>query len=197
MKTLVLVAWFAAAVLVVPGLACADVPAARCEGKPSFSEGKALGYFVWKDGDTWKIRWTTFGERHRFNGRVAVEGGDLVSFKRIDVDEEHKVVAPGRPGHVVHGPKGRVVGVNPGRSPVVLSRDEDRIEQADERTLRFNTFTDADIDGIDFKVTKTAERIRLFLEINGVARPQEVEVGRSNLKPGETPLVIALERTAR
>lgn len=175
----------------VPALA--DVPAARCEGRPVFSEGKALGYFVWKEGDTWKLRWTTFGETHRFNGRVQVESGELKSFKRIDADEKHRVVAPGRPGHLVRGPRGRVVGATPGRAPVVASRDEDHIEQADEHTLRFVTRTDDDIDGVDFKVTDGTNRIRLVLEIDGVARPQEVEVGRNNFKPNEAPLVIVVK----
>jgi hypothetical protein len=26
------------------------------EGKPSFKEGRDLGYYVWTDGDTWHVR---------------------------------------------------------------------------------------------------------------------------------------------
>jgi hypothetical protein len=59
------------------------LPASTFDGKPSFKEGKALGYFVWRDGDTWKLRWTTFGAEHKFMGRVVVEGGNVKSFKRI------------------------------------------------------------------------------------------------------------------
>ncbi|MBA2257848.1 MAG: hypothetical protein H0W18_03050, partial [Acidobacteria bacterium] len=55
----------------------ADTDVALMTGNPSFSEGKALGYFVWKDGNTWKVRWTTFGAAHRFNGRVVVAGGKI------------------------------------------------------------------------------------------------------------------------
>jgi hypothetical protein len=169
-----------------------DTDAAKLAGKPKFSEGKALGYFVWRDGDTWKVRWTTFGAAHRFNGRVVVAGGEIASLKRIDVDAERKVIAPGRRPHVVRGPGGRVRGVAGGRPAVVASREEDHIEQDDERTVRFNTRTDDDIDGFDFKVKGDPQEIRFFLMIDGEARPREVEVGRDNFKPNADPLIVRL-----
>ena len=189
--------WARAVLMVVCGVAAlsasaGDTPVARAEGKPAFSEGKALGYFVWKDGDKWKLRWTTFGAAHRFTGRVVIVGGSVESFKRIDVDEERKVIAPGRRPHVVRGPGGRVRGVAGGRPPVVASRDEDHIEQEDERTIRFNTRTDDDIDGLDFKVNGPATALRFFLMIDGQPRPAEVELGRDNFKPKAHPLVINL-----
>jgi hypothetical protein len=170
----------------------ADVPADRFEGKPKFSEGDALGYFVWRDGETWKLRWTTFGAQHRFSGRIVVEGGEVASFKRVDADTERRVIAPGRPARVVRGPGGRVRGVAPGRAPVVASKNEDRIEQESEREIRFLTRTDDDIDGLDFKVTASARRIRFVLEIDGSPKPAEIEVGRSNFKPKDHPLVAQL-----
>jgi hypothetical protein len=164
---------------------------ARFVGKPKFDDGQALGYFVWRDGDTWKVRWTTFGAEHRFSGNVILEGGELTRLKRIDVDTERKVIAPGRPARVVRGPRGRarVVG---GRGPVVAERDEDRIEQETERRLRFVTFTDDDIDGFDFEVTAGTDFLRFVLEIDGRPRPEEVEVGATNFKPNEDPLVVRL-----
>lgn len=170
----------------------ADVDALRFNGKPEFREGKDLGYFVWKDGDTWKLRWTTFGADHRFTGRVTVEGGELRSLKRIDVDTERKVIAPGRAPRVVRGPRGRVRGVTGGRPAIVASRDEDKIEQETERVIRFTTRTDDDIDGFDFRVTDGAALLRFVLEIDGKPRPAEVEVGRENFKPRENPLVAKL-----
>ena len=169
----------------------AQTDASRFNGKPTFSEGDALGYFIWKDGDTWKLRWTTFGAEHRFTGRIAVEGGEIRSFKRIDVDTERKVIAPGRGRRVVRGPRGnaRVV---PGRPAVVAAREEDRIEQESERVIRFATLTDDDLDGCEFRVTDGTQTIRLVLEIDGVARPEEVEVGGANFKPNQNPLLIRL-----
>ena len=172
--------------------AVAQVDVARLDGKPKFSEGKALGYFVWKDGDTFKLRWTSFGAQHRFTGRVLVEGGQIKSFKRIDVDEERKLLVPGRAPHVVRGPAGRVRGVTGGRRAVVGTRTEDKIEQDDERTILFNTVTDDDIDGLDFKVTDDARAVRLLLQIDGAPKPAEIEVGRENFKPNQTPLVIRI-----
>lgn len=163
----------------------------RFNGKPVFSEGDALGYFVWRDGDTWKLRWTTFGAEHRFSGRITLDGGELRSFKRIDVDTERKVIAPGRGRRVVRGPAGRAR-VAPGRPAVVATREEDHIEQEGERLIRFTTRTDDDLDGLEFKVTAGTEAIRLVLEIDGAARPEEVEVGADNFKPNQNPLVIRL-----
>ena len=114
----------AAGVMFAASVLFADTPLARLEGQPKFSGGRALGYFVWKDGDTWKLRWMTFGSEHRFSGRIHVEGATVQSLKRIDVDTERKIIAPGRPGRLVRGPRGRVVGRTGGRAPVVASRDE-------------------------------------------------------------------------
>jgi hypothetical protein len=116
----------------------------------------------------------------------------LRDFKRVDVDQERKVLASGRPARVVRGPRGRVVGVQPGRSAVVATRTEDRIEQETERVIVFNTQTDDDVDGLDFKVTPATTVIRLNLQIDGRPRPAEVEAGRGNFKPNEDPVVIRL-----
>jgi hypothetical protein len=171
----------------------AQTPAFRFDGRPTFKEGKALGYFIWRDGDTWKLRWTTFGAEHRFSGRVVVEGGEVASFKRIDVDEERKVIRPGTGPTVVRGPRGRVRSVRPGRAPVVAERTEDKIEQQDERTLQWLTQTDDDVDGIDFKVSGSAVVIRFNLMIDGEPKPAEVEVGKENFKPNENPVRARLK----
>ena len=173
--------------------ASAQTAAVRFDGRPTFKEGKALGYFIWRDGDTWKLRWTTFGSEHRFAGRVVVEGGQIASFKRVDVDEERKVIRPGYAPRVVRGPAGRVRGVRPGRAPVVAERTEDKIEQENETTLQWLTRTDDDIDGIDFKVTEPTVVIRFNLLIDGAAKPAEVEVGKENFKPNENPVRARLK----
>lgn len=182
----------AATMLAASPFVVADTAVERFEGRPKFSDGEALGYFVWKDGETWKLRWTTFGAERRFTGRIAVEGGAFTSMKRIDVDTERKVIAPGRPPRVVRGPAGRVRGRVAGRPAVVASKDEDRIEQENEHLIRFNTRTDDDIDGLDFKVSNSAQVLRFILEIDGAPRPAEVEVGRHNFKPEANPLVVRL-----
>jgi hypothetical protein len=170
----------------------AEVLAVRFEGRPQFKEGNALGYFVWREDGKWKLRWTTFGALHQFNGRIVVEGGEIKSFKRIDADEKSRIVAPGRAGRVVRGPRGRVVGTTPGRPPVVQTREQDHIEQESEHVIRFATRTDDDSDGLDFEVTPGTQRLRLFLQIEGETRPAEIEVGRNNFQPREDPLVIVL-----
>jgi hypothetical protein len=140
-----------ACAVALPRVLLAETAPERFDGRPKFAEGKALGYFIWRDGDTWKLRWTTFGAEHRFTGRITIEGGQITSMKRIDVDTERKVIRPGRAPHVVRGPRGRARGVAPGRGAVVAKREEDHIEQETEHLIRFATHTDDDVDGVDFK----------------------------------------------
>lgn len=123
----------ALALVSMPSTLQADVLVARVQGEPKFSEGKALGYFIWKDGDTWKLRWMTFGAEHRFTGRIVVEGGEIKSMKRIDVDTERKVVAPGRAGRVVRGPRGNVVGRTRGRGRSSPRRKRTRLNRKPSR----------------------------------------------------------------
>src|SRR5436189_1075643 len=100
-----------AVVLLCGGHAAATLLAqgpAAFDGRPAFKEGSDRAYFVWRDGDRWHVRWTTLGTERTFTGTVRALGGDLKDLKRIDVDEELKVVRPGRPARVVRGPRGRV-----------------------------------------------------------------------------------------
>lgn len=181
-----------ALVLTVPVLAL-DVTADQLRGKPDFKNGEALGYFLWIDGDTWKIRWTTFGGAHQFLGRVTTDAGSFREFKRVDPDTERKVIAPGRPGRVVRGPRGRVVGVAGGKPAVVATKEEDVILQESERLLRWNTRTDDDTDGLDFKVSREVTTVRFQMAIDGKPVPREIEVGKDNVKPNQMPLVVRVK----
>jgi hypothetical protein len=162
------------------------------EGKPAFKEGRDLGYYVWSDGDTWHVRWTTMGARRHFRGTVVAEGGELKSLKRIDVETERKVIRPGRAPHVVRVPRGRVKGVAGGRPAVVATKVEDHIEMDGDSRIRFNAQTDDDIDGYDFKVSNDVKTLRFVLEIDGASRAADVEAGRGNKHPPQNPFVVQL-----
>jgi hypothetical protein len=179
--------------LSIAALASAQTNVAQFAGEPEFDRGDALGYFIWKDRDTWKLRWTTFGAEHVFSGRIAVEGGEITSMRRIDVDTESRVIREGRSPRAVRGPRGRVIGTTGGRPPVVATRDEDFIEQETEQVIRFRTRTDDDLDGLNFEVDDDATVIRFNLQIGGEPRPLEVEVGENNFKPNENPIVVRLK----
>ncbi len=170
------------------------VPAAEpalFDGRPLFAEGSDRAYFVWRDGDRWFVRWTTQGVERRFAGSVTAEGGDLKSLKRIDVDEESKIVAPGRPARVWRGPRGRVH-VRGGRGPVVATRKEDRIEKDGDRTIQWVSRTDADIDGFEFRVGKTVRKLRFVMQIDGRSKATDVDCGRDNRHPAHNPFVVDL-----
>src|SRR5262245_39061760 len=94
------------------------------DGKPVFAEAVDLGYYIWRDGEKWHLRWTTKGQMRRFNGSVTAEGGKLKSLDRVDVETERRVLYPGRAPHVWVGPRGRA---HVGRAPVVVERKQDKI----------------------------------------------------------------------
>lgn len=161
------------------------------DGKPTFSEGTDLGYYVWREGETWRVRWTTRGAMRRFSGAVTAEGGELKSLKRIDVEEKSRIIAPGRPPHVVYGPRGRPH-LRGGRAPVVVSHEQDKIEKDGDQRIVFFARTNDDIDGFDFKVDKNVTALRFMLEIEGKPMPQHVEIGKNNQKADKLPLVVRL-----
>ena len=170
----------------------ANAQADRFDGKPAFAEGVDLGYYVWREGDTWHVRWTTKGQMRRFTGSVVAEGGELKSLKRIDVESERRVLYPGRAPRVVYGPRGRGH-VRRGRAPVVVQRDQDKIEKDGDNRIIFLARTDDDIDGFNFKVDERVRALRFVLEIDGKQLPQRVEIGRNNQKAHNIPLVARLD----
>jgi hypothetical protein len=181
--------------LAVACLAFANDARAQAEifdGKPDFAKGSDMGYFIWRDGDEWHVRWTTKGEMRRFSGSVAAEGGELKSLKRIDVETERKVIRPGHAPRTVIGPRGRVR-VRGGRPPVVAEREQDRIEKDGDNRIRFLARTDDDIDGFDFKVDSNVTSLRFALAIDNQARAQQVECGRENRKAPSIPFTVRLK----
>ena len=162
------------------------------EGRPTFSEGAELGYYIWREGDKWKVRWTTMGPLRRFNGTVVAEGGDLHDLKRIELEEERRVLYPGRAPNVWVGPRGRTH-VGGGRAPVVVERKQDVIKKEGDRTIVFAAKTANDIDGFDFKVDKKVTALRFVMDIDGRKVPQRVEVGKNNQKLTSLPFEVRLQ----
>lgn len=162
------------------------------EGRPAFAEGTELGYYIWKDGQRWHVRWTTMGASRRFTGSVAADAGELHSLKRVDVESESRVLYPGRARHVVIGPRGRAR-VTPGRAPVVVTKDQDKIEKDGDGRIVFNALTTGDIDGFDFTTDDKTSELRFTMQVNGQPMPNIIEVGRNNERPHRLPLVVRLK----
>lgn len=162
------------------------------EGKPTFAEGADLGYFIWREGDTWHVRWTTRGKMRQFSGSVVSDGGKLKSLKRIDVESEQRVLYPSRAPRVVYGPRGRAH-VRGGRAPVVVERKQDKIEKEGDNRIVFLARTDDDIDGFDFKVDDKVASLSFSLEIDGRQVPQLIETGKRNQKAESLPLRVRLK----
>lgn len=171
----------------------AEMPLARLQGQPRFTEGRAFGYFVWKDGNTWKVRWTTLGAEHRFSGLVTLDSGQITSLEPVDADMALGRQRPraGRQPRLARGARGRNRDRR-GRAANLRDEPEDRIVQDDERRLHFDTVTDDDMDGFDFTVNDRVTRLRFRLEVDGRRRPEDVELGAGNLHPDADPLVVVL-----
>ncbi|MEW6322092.1 MAG: hypothetical protein AB1635_13520 [Acidobacteriota bacterium] len=185
-----------AASLVLAGLASggatvAAAPDARFDGRPVFGEGFDLGYYIWRDGDEWHVRWTTRGRTHLFSGQVTAEGGDLEDLDRVDLERESRLVRTGSRPVLVRGPRGRL---HYERRPTasVVTRAEDVVERVGDRIIRFQAKTDADIDGFDFEVDDDVHTLRFLLQIDGQTRPVAVEAGRHNARIADAPLVVRL-----
>jgi len=170
-------------------LAAQGLPAFN--GRPEFREGSDLSYFVWRDGNTWHVRWTTLGQQRVFTGVVRATGGKIDDLKRVDVDAELKVIRPGRPARLVRGPAGRVRGVAPGRPAVVATKTEDHITKVDDHLIRWNARAADDIDGFSFKADDVAA-LTFDLNIAGESRPRSVEIGRNNTHPENNPFTVRL-----
>lgn len=172
--------------------ASAQINSDTFDGRPDFAEGDDFGYYVWRDGENWHVRWTTMGNMRRFHGSVTAEGGDLRSLKRIDVEAESRVVRAGRGPRVVVGPRGRAH-VRRGRSAVVATREQDKIEKDGDHRIVFHSRTDGDIDGFDFKTGKKVSSIRFVLQVDGKSYARSVEIGQHNQKPSRVPFVVELD----
>ncbi|MBL8191121.1 MAG: hypothetical protein JNK38_24095, partial [Acidobacteria bacterium] len=92
----------------------------------------------------------------------------------------------------VRGPRGRVVGVRGGRAPVVVNREQDKIEKDGDKRIHFLSLNDGDIDGFDFKVDKNVTSLKFALEIDGKPAPKRIEIGNSNSKPSGDPFSVSL-----
>jgi len=174
------------------GGAGATQPGASCDGRPDFGPGEKLGYWVWRVGDRWSVRWTTLGGTRFFAGSVEAEGGDLKDLDRVDVERESRVLRSGRPGRTWVGPRGRMH-VRPGRAPVVATREEDKIAKDGDQRIVWSSRTDADIDGFDFDVGRHVTRLRFTLRLEGRTLGADVALGEAGAAPLANPFEVVLE----
>ena len=80
-----------------------------------------------------------------------------------------------------------------GRRPVVVTKTQDKIEKDGDRKIWFDSKTDADIDGFDFKPDKKVQTLRFALRIDGKSRPAMINLGEDKNRPSGTPFEVSLE----
>lgn len=160
------------------------------DGRPKFKKAVDLSYYVWRDGNSWHVRWTTTGHMRIFAGSVTASGGKLKSFKRIHLESERKAMYGDRLLTISVSP--RVGGASDIRPPVFRTREQDLFKLDEDGQITFSARTENDIDGFDFKV-EDVEQLQIDLGIDGSALPNRVEIGRKNKKPSELPLIFTLK----
>ena len=169
----------------------AEVP--RFDGRPAIEEGPERGYFVWRDGEIWHVRWTARGAQRHFTGEVVAEGGKLKSLKRIGLDTEVLARSQGQSGGVIVSPEAPYGKVVKSRPPSVRTRPQDHVDKESDREIRWNSRTDTDVDGFDFKVTVDVLSLRFLCAIDGQAVPADVFAGSGRVHPDLNPFVVALK----
>ena len=131
------------------------------EGQPPGLAKKAKGptYYLWRDGDVWRLRSATSEKRHSFGGTIRVQNGRV-----------KKLAAAG-----LEGQRPSPKRVDIGR----VSRDRTRID--------FSFKTNGRIDGFDFQVEGEDATLQFNLLTNGTAIPGRIRIGgNGNPAPGAT-----------
>jgi hypothetical protein len=75
----------------------------------------------------------------------------------------------------------------------VQSRPQDRIRIETLHLTQVVAHTDDDVDGFDLTVGEGAHRLRFDLQIEGLSRAAEVNIGPENIHPPENPFVVRLQ----
>lgn len=169
--------------------AAAPDDAAKFEGRPDFTPGSDRGYFVWREGNKWHVRWTTQGGTLRFTGNVQAVGGKLKGLKRIDVEKETAVIRRGAPPRVWVGPRGRTH-VRGGAPPVVATTVEDKIEKEGDQKIYWISKNEADLDGFDFEVAEGVEVLKFEMLIGGKTNAMFVRAGKDRSTVSGNPFRV-------
>jgi hypothetical protein len=71
-----------------------------------------------------------------------------------------------------------------------VEKTQDHVVMNGDRMIRFDTKTDDDLGGFDFKTENEVKALRFVLRINGQPVPKMIEVGRNNARPAGNPFVV-------
>ncbi|MFC1496498.1 FlgD immunoglobulin-like domain containing protein [Candidatus Margulisiibacteriota bacterium] len=72
-----------------------NVAGAPSLGKPEYTAGKDLGYFIWKDvDDVWHINWSHDGKSHTFSGNVIAMGGKIeIKNEKLKIKNDGTIIS--------------------------------------------------------------------------------------------------------
>ncbi len=60
------------------------------DGRPIYPAGKKLGYFLWKDNNTWYLRWSSDQTTHKFTGSLKSDG-NINIINRYNIEQGDSV----------------------------------------------------------------------------------------------------------
>jgi hypothetical protein len=130
-------------------------------GQPSkFAPGKDSMYAVWYKDGQWHLR-STSNDQAIFEGGISVQGGRIVGGNFNNLEKVANPKTAGKADWVSLDPAGK--------------------------GFRFRFATGKATDGIDFKVSESAEAVVFDLKYQGEGVPKRILIGKGNRYPEETP----------
>jgi hypothetical protein len=130
-------------------------------GEPEgFKAGLTARYAIWHGKQGWHLRTTTGKKAHDFQGKITVVGGQFENVTSHELEKKGK------------------------------ARDRWTLTEPGKNEINFTFKTHNHIDGINFRVTAGATKIRFDVTIDGKADPETVYVGRNGLHPKKMPFAL-------
>lgn len=168
-------------------LAHAQTPVSLA-GRPTFSQNDVPAYYIWRDGDHWHVRWSSFSWARNFAGSILADSSSLTNLRKVDPFSELGVMYPMRQKLLrVVLDKDHPAGFGP-----VESSNRD-IRMKGKQTIRFSSRTEDSVDGFDFTTEDGVQTLTFDLKIEGKPAVGIVYVGSGNSTPDSLPLVVSLK----
>ena len=162
------------------------------DGRPTIDRSHPTGYYLWRGGDQWHLRWVAIDHGRVFKGSVTAEGGGFGSMRQIDPSAEgrsylswvtHMTVTVGR----ANGSRISQAG------PPPQSNDRTSIQRNGVAQIIFDSRINDNISGFDFSADDSVAVLRFDLQVDGKARLEMLRIGRDNQAATEFPLVVNLK----
>ena len=120
---------------------------------------------IWQDENGWHLRTLTAGRVRKFEGAIQVTGGKLLSISGMD---------------------GLEIRERKNRDTIRWNEEHDQIS--------FTFLSAAGEDGFDFRLTKSASRLRCAIKLDTFDHPEAIFIGSQGRHPAEATFALEVRR---